>query len=116
MKHYNSDSVRSFDGTTPTMGQRVFVDPSAVVLGDVVLGDDVSVWPQVAIRGDMHKIHVGPADEYPGWIGIAHHPCRTLQRRGVAFDNRLRSHRGAQGHLARLHHRRPGAGRYGWPS
>ncbi len=59
MKHYNSDSVRSFDGTTPTMGQRVFVDPSAVVLGDVVLGDDVSVWPQVAIRGDMHKIHVG---------------------------------------------------------
>ena len=41
------------------MGQRVFVDPSAVVLGDVVLGDDVSVWPQVAIRGDMHTIRVG---------------------------------------------------------
>jgi carbonic anhydrase/acetyltransferase-like protein (isoleucine patch superfamily) len=37
----------------------VFIDPSAVVLGDVTLGDDVSVWPQAAIRGDMHWIKVG---------------------------------------------------------
>ena len=59
MKHYNSNSVRSFDGTTPTLGQGVLVDPTAVVLGDVVLGDDVSIWPQVAIRGDVHKIRVG---------------------------------------------------------
>ncbi|AQA17307.1 gamma carbonic anhydrase family protein [Halioglobus japonicus] len=44
---------------TPTVGERVLIDPSAVVLGDVVLGDDVSVWPQVAIRGDMHRIRIG---------------------------------------------------------
>jgi len=59
MKHYNSNSVRSFNGTTPTLGRGVLIDPTAVVLGDVVLGDDVSVWPQVAIRGDVHKIRVG---------------------------------------------------------
>lgn len=52
-------SVRTFAGHSPKLGERVFVDPSAVVLGDVTLGDDVSVWPQVAIRGDMHTIRVG---------------------------------------------------------
>jgi carbonic anhydrase/acetyltransferase-like protein (isoleucine patch superfamily) len=41
------------------VGERVLIDPSAVVMGDVVLGDDVSVWPQVSIRGDMHRIRVG---------------------------------------------------------
>ena len=37
----------------------MLIDPSAVVLGDVTLEDDVSVWPQVAIRGDMHRVRVG---------------------------------------------------------
>jgi carbonic anhydrase/acetyltransferase-like protein (isoleucine patch superfamily) len=35
------------------------VDESSVVIGDVELGDDVSVWPLVAIRGDMHSIKIG---------------------------------------------------------
>jgi carbonic anhydrase/acetyltransferase-like protein (isoleucine patch superfamily) len=59
MRHYNSLNLRSFGGHTPVVGQRVLIDPSAVVLGDVVLADDVSVWPQAAIRGDMHRIRVG---------------------------------------------------------
>jgi carbonic anhydrase/acetyltransferase-like protein (isoleucine patch superfamily) len=60
MRHYNTSSLRSFRGTTPDIGQRVLIDPSAVVLGQVHLEDDVSVWPQVSIRGDMHRIRVGP--------------------------------------------------------
>lgn len=59
MGHYTRTSLREFQGKTPQLGQRVLIDPSAVVLGDVSLGDDVSVWPQVAIRGDMHRISVG---------------------------------------------------------
>jgi len=59
MGHYMPTSLRPFQGKTPQLGQRVLIDPSAVVLGDVTLGDDVSVWPQVAIRGDMHRITVG---------------------------------------------------------
>lgn len=59
MRHFTSNSVRSFGGHTPETGSRVLIDPSAVVLGDVVLGDDVSVWPQAVIRGDMHSIRVG---------------------------------------------------------
>jgi carbonic anhydrase/acetyltransferase-like protein (isoleucine patch superfamily) len=52
-------SIRSFRGHTPALGQAVFVDSSAVVIGDVELGDDVSVWPYAVIRGDMHKIRIG---------------------------------------------------------
>lgn len=59
MRHYSDTSLREFQGLKPSIGERVLIDPSAVVLGDVALGDDVSVWPQVAIRGDMHRISVG---------------------------------------------------------
>ena len=59
MQHYNPMNIRSFRGKSPATGQRVLVDPSAVVLGDVTLGDDVSVWPQSVIRGDMHHITIG---------------------------------------------------------
>lgn len=59
MQHYNSVSLRSFQGKTPVIGARVLIDPTAVVLGDVELADDVSVWPQVSVRADMHRIRVG---------------------------------------------------------
>lgn len=52
-------AVRSFRGVTPSLGERVFIDESAVVLGDVTLGDDSSVWPTAVIRGDMHRIRIG---------------------------------------------------------
>lgn len=51
--------LRPFQGLTPRLGERVYVDPSSVVLGDVVLGDDCSVWPMAVIRGDMHRIRIG---------------------------------------------------------
>ena len=51
-------SIRSFKGKSPDLGQRVYVDPQSTVIGDVVLGDDVSVWPGAVIRGDMHSIKV----------------------------------------------------------
>ncbi len=59
MKHYTASSLRNFGGKSPAIGRKVLIDPSAVVLGDVTLGDDVSVWPQVSIRGDMHTITIG---------------------------------------------------------
>ncbi|MAT50606.1 MAG: gamma carbonic anhydrase family protein [Porticoccaceae bacterium] len=52
-------SLRSFNGKTPDLGQRVYIDPAATVIGDVALGDDVSVWPGAVIRGDMHRIRIG---------------------------------------------------------
>ena len=52
-------SIRSFKGINPTLGERVYIDPQSTVIGDVHLGDDVSVWPGAVIRGDMHSIRVG---------------------------------------------------------
>ena len=51
--------VRSYKGRQPRLGERVYIDPAAAVIGNVVLGDDVSVWPGAVIRGDMHSIKVG---------------------------------------------------------
>ncbi len=52
-------AVRAFKGFQPQLGERVYVDPTAVVIGDVVLGEDCSVWPLAVIRGDMHRIRIG---------------------------------------------------------
>lgn len=54
-----AEAIRSFLTHTPKLGERVFVDPVAVVIGDVEIGDDSSVWPCAVIRGDMHRIRVG---------------------------------------------------------
>lgn len=45
--------------TLPRLGARVFVHATATVIGDVVLGDDVSVWPGTVIRGDVNAIRIG---------------------------------------------------------
>ncbi|MBN0985887.1 gamma carbonic anhydrase family protein [Amphritea pacifica] len=52
-------TIRSYQGITPKLGNATFIDPTAVVIGDVELGDDVSVWPLTVIRGDMHRIRIG---------------------------------------------------------
>jgi len=52
-------TLRTFKGTAPRLGARVYIDPTCVVLGDVTLGDDCSVWPMTVIRGDMHRIRIG---------------------------------------------------------
>jgi carbonic anhydrase/acetyltransferase-like protein (isoleucine patch superfamily) len=49
------DNIRNWRGTQPRIGARVMVDPSAVVLGDITLGDDVSIWGNCSIRADMHR-------------------------------------------------------------
>jgi carbonic anhydrase/acetyltransferase-like protein (isoleucine patch superfamily) len=51
--------MKSFQGHEPKFGQRVWVDDSAVIIGNVEIGDDSSVWPLVSIRGDMHRIRIG---------------------------------------------------------
>jgi carbonic anhydrase/acetyltransferase-like protein (isoleucine patch superfamily) len=52
-------AIRPYKNHTPVMGERVYVDPAAVVIGDVETGDDCSVWPCAVIRGDMHQIRIG---------------------------------------------------------
>ena len=51
--------LRPFKGIWPRLGQRVYVDASAQVIGDVELGDHASVWMNAVIRGDVHSIRIG---------------------------------------------------------
>ncbi len=44
--------IRSFEGTVPEIADSAYVDESAVVIGDVVLEEEASVWPGAVLRGD----------------------------------------------------------------
>src|SRR4029453_19499729 len=50
---------RPFGPPQPAIGARVYVDPTALVIGRVTLGDDASVWPMCVLRGDVNEIRVG---------------------------------------------------------
>ncbi|WP_031435089.1 gamma carbonic anhydrase family protein [Methylomarinum vadi] len=52
-------AIRKFKGRYPLLGNNVYIDDSAVVIGDVTLGDDVSIWPMAVVRGDVESISIG---------------------------------------------------------
>lgn len=52
-------NVRLFGDEHPTLGARVWIDPAAVVIGRVTIGDDASLWPMVVARGDVNFIRIG---------------------------------------------------------
>jgi carbonic anhydrase/acetyltransferase-like protein (isoleucine patch superfamily) len=52
-------AIRPYKGILPTVAPNAFVDESAVVIGDVVLGEDASVWPMCSVRGDVNYIRIG---------------------------------------------------------
>lgn len=52
-------AIRPYKDIHPTVAPTAFVDDSAVIIGDVAIGDDVSIWPQCSIRGDVNYIRIG---------------------------------------------------------
>ncbi len=52
-------SIRNFKDKQPQIGNNVYIDEAAVVIGDVIIGDDVSIWPHTVIRGDVEAIAIG---------------------------------------------------------
>jgi len=74
--------IRTYRGRKPQIAPTAYVDPAAVVIGDVAIGEHSSVWPGVVIRGDVHFIRIGARsnvqdgsvlhvmrDEYPLILG-----------------------------------------------
>ena len=51
--------IRSFRGIAPRIAVSAYVDPSAVVIGDVAIGERSSIWPNVTVRGDTGLISIG---------------------------------------------------------
>src|ERR1700683_596222 len=85
--------IRSFRGTTPSIAVSAYVDPSAVLIGDVRVGERSSIWPNVTIRGDVDHIEIGAEtsiQDGPGLHGAG----------GVALTI---GDRVTVGHLAMLH-------------
>ena len=51
--------IRSYKGILPTIPTSCYVDESAQIIGDVVLGENASVWMNAVLRGDVHSIRIG---------------------------------------------------------
>lgn len=51
--------IRSYLNHQPLIGDNTYVDDSAVIIGQVSIGSDSSIWPFASIRGDMHRIQIG---------------------------------------------------------
>jgi carbonic anhydrase/acetyltransferase-like protein (isoleucine patch superfamily) len=52
-------SIEAFEEHAPDIHPTAWVHPSAVVIGRATLAADVSIWPQVVVRGDVHEIRIG---------------------------------------------------------
>jgi carbonic anhydrase/acetyltransferase-like protein (isoleucine patch superfamily) len=93
--------IRAYRGKRPEIAASAYIDPAAVIIGDVVIGADSSVWPCSVIRGDVHHIRIGARtniqdgcvlhvmrDEYPLILGddvtVGHsvtlHGCNIASR------------------------------------
>jgi len=51
--------IRAYRGKWPQIAASAYIDPSAVVIGDVAIGEDSSIWPMTVVRGDVHYIRIG---------------------------------------------------------
>lgn len=52
-------NIRPFEDNIPQIAESAFIDESAVVTGNVSIGEDSSVWPCCSVRGDIHSITIG---------------------------------------------------------
>lgn len=51
--------IKSYKGKTPKIGKNCYISPAAVIIGDVTIGDNVSIWECAVLRGDEGSIIVG---------------------------------------------------------
>src|SRR5271156_6606705 len=51
--------IRAYRGKRPVIAASAYIDAASVIIGDVTIGEDSSVWPMCVIRGDVHHIRIG---------------------------------------------------------
>ncbi len=51
--------IRPYKGKWPQIAASAYIDPASVIIGDVTIGEDASVWPMCVVRGDVHYIRIG---------------------------------------------------------
>lgn len=58
-KTQSSRALRPYLGIYPHLGEAIYIDETAVLIGDLTIGDDASIWPFVVARGDVNHIRIG---------------------------------------------------------
>ena len=98
---HRQPDIRGYRGKFPQIAPSAWIDPSAVIIGDVIVGEDSSVWPRTVIRGDVHYIRIGARsnvqdgsvlhvmrDEWPLTIGDDVTVGHTVTLHGCAIESR----------------------------
>jgi carbonic anhydrase/acetyltransferase-like protein (isoleucine patch superfamily) len=93
--------IRPYRGKWPQIAASAYIDPAAVIIGDVVIGEDSSVWPGTVIRGDVNYIRIGARtniqdrcvlhvmkDEYPLILGDNVTVGHSVTLHGCAAESR----------------------------
>ena len=93
-------AIRSYRNKRPILGNAVYIDDSAVLIGDVTLGDDVSVWPMTVLRGDVNRIEIGEGSNIQDGcvLHVTHAGEFTVQGYPLIIGRRV-----TVGHRAVLH-------------
>jgi carbonic anhydrase/acetyltransferase-like protein (isoleucine patch superfamily) len=86
--------IQSLKGTVPKIGEGTWIAPTAVIIGDVEIGKECSIWYHVVIRGDVNEIRIG--DETNIQDGTVIHA--TYQKHGTYIGSRV-----TIGHKAVIH-------------
>ena len=60
--------IRPLNGTSPRLGENCFLAETAVLIGDVTLGDHCSVWYGAVLRGDVNPIRLGNRCRFPSRV------------------------------------------------
>jgi len=51
--------IRAYRGKWPVIAASAYIDAASMIIGDVTIGEDSSVWPMCVLRGDVHHIRIG---------------------------------------------------------
>ena len=76
--------IKEVRGHTPVIGENTFLAETAVILGDVTIGRDCSIWYNAVLRGDVNKIVIGDRTNIQDGVVLhtiydkAKHPSQTI--------------------------------------
>jgi carbonic anhydrase/acetyltransferase-like protein (isoleucine patch superfamily) len=79
-------TICSYKNKLPQLADGVFIDESAKIIGDVVIGKNSSVWPMASIRGDVNKIKIGECTNIQDGCVLHGSPSSDLYAEGYSLS------------------------------
>lgn len=96
----NNKSIRKFNDISPQIHDTAYVDPQSCVIGDVIIGENSSIWPMTVVRGDVNSIKIGSDTNIQDGsiLHVTHKSARDLNGGPMKIGNGV-----TVGHGAILH-------------